>query len=135
MTTATLILLIVVAVIILVIINLASKAKSTCTDKAYIKNEWSDVLELSKDPKTRPMSIIRADKLLDQALKGNSYQGNTVGERLISAKYKLKSRNTIWNAHKLRNKITHEPLCEPSEKQIQKALEGYHKALKDLEAL
>jgi hypothetical protein len=132
MTITSIIAIIVMAIVILAAINLANRAKSTCVDKAYIRNEWVDILNMSKDPKTRPMSIIRADKLLNEALKGCGYQGNSVGERLISAKNGLKHRNEIWNAHKLRNKIVHQSLFEPTEKEVNTALNGYHQTFKDL---
>jgi hypothetical protein len=78
------------------------------------------------------MSVISADKLLDQALKCLGYQGNTMAERLVAAKYHLRSKDEIWAAHKLRNKLVHESTAEPSEKTVNNALKGYYKAFKDL---
>jgi hypothetical protein len=90
---------------------------------------------LFKDKKTQPMSIIHADKLLDEALKCLGYYGNTMAERLIAAKGRLQHKDEVWKAHKLRNKIVHETLHEPSEKEMKIALQGYYKTFKDLGVL
>lgn len=126
---------IVAAVVILVIISLASRSTPKGIDKEHFKNEWNDVMQLFQDRKTQPMSIVHADKLLDEALKCLGYYGNTMAERLIAAKSKLQHKDEVWKAHKLRNKIVHETLHEPSEKEIKVALQGYHKTFKDLGVL
>ncbi len=124
--------IIVIAVVILVLINLVAKPSTKGIDKAHFINEWNDVVGLSKEPKSRPLSIVHADKLLDEALKGLGYKGETMAERLVSAKNYLKHRDEIWVAHKLRNKIVHESAFEPSEKEVKIALSAYHRTFKDL---
>jgi hypothetical protein len=128
----TIIIIVVAAVVILVLINLANKSTPKGVDKVYFKNEWKDIIALIDNPKTRPMSVINADKLLDEALKCLGLEGKTMAERLVVAKDRLKSRNAVWVAHKLRNKIVHESLFEPSKKDIDNAINGYRKAFKDL---
>lgn len=132
MSLTTIILIIALAVVILALVSLSTKSTAKGIDKAHFVNEWNDVLQASKDGKTRPMSIIHADKLLDQALKGLGYKGETMGERLISAKNKLKNKDAVWAAHKLRNRIAHETLFEPTPEDVNRALKGYQKAFKDL---
>lgn len=124
--------IIVVAVVILVLLNLVAKPTAKGVDKAHFINEWNDIIALSKEPKSRPLSIVHADKLLDEALKGLGYNGEKMAERLIAAKKYLKHRDQIWDAHKLRNKIVHETAFEPSEKEVKTALHAYHKTFKDL---
>ena len=113
-------------------LNLLNRSSPKGIDSTHFKNEWNDCLELSKDSKTRPMSIIQADKLLDQALKCLEFKGETMGERLVSGKNRLKHRDELWSAHKLRNKIVHETGFEPTEKQVKLALKSYHATFKDL---
>lgn len=132
MSITFLLIIIVVAVVLLVVINLLTKNEPKGIDSAHFKNEWNDCIELSKEPKTRPMSIVQADKLLDSALKCLGFKGNSMGERLISGKSKLKHRDEVWYSHKLRNKIVHETAFEPSESEVKKALNGYYKTFKDL---
>lgn len=124
--------IIVAAVVILVIISLANKTTPKGIDKQHFTHEWNDIMLLFKEPKTQPMSIIHADKLLDESLKCLGYAGDTMAERLVGAKAKLRHKDEVWKAHKLRNKIVHETLYEPTEKQIKTALQGYYKTFKDL---
>lgn len=135
MSITTIILIIVLSVVILVIISLTNRTPARGIDKTHFKNEWNDVMLLFKDKKTQPMSIIHADKLLDEALKCLGYYGNTMAERLVAAKSKLQHKDEVWKAHKLRNKIVHETLHEPSEKEMKVALQGYYKTFKDLGVL
>jgi len=135
MSLGTTIAVIVISVVILVIISLSSRSTPRGIDKEHYKNEWNDVMVLFKDSKTQPMSIIQADKLLDEALKCLGYYGNTMAERLIAAKAKLQHKDEVWKAHKLRNKIVHESMHDPSEKEMKVALQGYYKTFKDLGVL
>ena len=132
MDIAAIILIIVGAILILVLFSLINKTPSKCVDRLHFQNEWKDILKMADDPKTRPMSIIQADKLLDEALKCCGFRGQTMGERLISAKKALTKRNDVWNAHKLRNRLVHETFIEASEKEVNTALNGYRRAFKDL---
>lgn len=132
MNISILILIIVLAVLILVILNLVNKTNVKGIDKPHFINEWNDIIHEFKDPKTRNMSIIKADKLLDEALKCKGFGGETMGQRLICAKKSLKKRDAIWNAHKLRNKIVHESRFEPSENVVKHALQSYRDTFKDL---
>jgi hypothetical protein len=134
-STIFIILVIVFAIVIIVFINLVGRPIPKGIDKVYYINEWNDIIELSKERKTRPLSVVNADKLLDEALKTIGFSGNNIAERLMSAKQQLKDRNSVWKAHKLRNKIVHESLHEPSDKDIKEALKGYFRALKDLRVI
>ena len=127
-----LIIVIVLATTILVFINLIGRPMPKGIDHVYFQNEWNDIVELTKDDKTRNLSVINADKLLDEAMRNIGYSGNNFAERLVSAKQQLKDRNSVWAAHKLRNKLVHESLAEPSEHEVKLALKGYLQALKDL---
>ncbi len=132
MTTTAFIIIIVIAVVILVAINLNTKNVPKGINKKYFLHEWSDISVAFKDEKTRSLSIIHADKLLDEALKCLAFQGSTMAERLVAAKSKLKRKDEVWKAHKLRNKIVHEPKFKVNEKQAKEALKGYYHAFKDL---
>lgn len=132
MSLSGIILIIVLAVVFLVLISLVNKATPRGIDKPYFKNEWNDILKMAKDSKTSTMSVIQADKLLDEALKCCGYRGETMGERLVSAKHSLKNRDSVWAAHKLRNKLVHEKMAEPSPKEVKRALHGYSQAFNDL---
>jgi len=126
------ILVIVLGIAILAFINLVGRPTPKGIDKLYFQNEWNDIIQLAKEEKTMSMSVVNADKLLDEALKSIGYSGNNFAERLVSAKQQLKDRKAVWAAHKLRNKIVHESTYESSKAEVKKALKGYLGALKDL---
>lgn len=81
------------------------------------------------------MAIMNADKLVDQALKDKGFKGQSMGERLKSAKDALPHRNEIWTAHKLRNQIAHEPDFKVDYMAARRALAQFKQTLKDLGAI
>jgi hypothetical protein len=81
------------------------------------------------------LAIMNADKLVDNALREKGYKGQTMGDRLKSARGKLPHRNELWQAHKLRNKIAHETDVKVSYDQTRRALSSFKATLKDLGAI
>lgn len=81
------------------------------------------------------LAVIDADKLLDDALKKRHFRGKTMGERLVSAQRSLSDNDAVWYAHKLRNRLVHEPDIKLKKKEAQTALTGFRQGLKDLGAL
>lgn len=74
-------------------------------------NRLDDVLMhiASPNPNDWKLAIIEADIILDEALKGRGYAGNSLGERLKSiSTTQLSTLNEAWEAHKIRNRIAHE---------------------------
>ena len=134
MSLSSLIFIIVAAVVILVLISLSSKSvvKGKGIDGAHFKHEWNDCIEQFQDEKTRTLSLINGDKLLDEALKCLGYGGDTMAERLVSAKDRLKNKNEVWSAHKIRNRLVHESNYHPTEKIVKRSLNAYYRAFKDL---
>lgn len=88
-----------------------------------------------EQPTSSHMAVLNADKLVDHALKERGYGGQTMGERMKSAKAIWSNRNAIWEAHKLRNQIAHEPDVAVSYDAARRALAGFKQALKDLGAI
>lgn len=79
--------------------------------------------------------ILNADKLLDQALKQRGFRGDTMGERMKSARDTWSNANDVWSAHKLRNRIAHETEVKVSYDNARRALGAYKRALKDVGAI
>jgi hypothetical protein len=104
-------------------------------DKEQFRTAWKSVVQKAQHQQTWEISIINADKLLDAALKKKGYKGSTMGERLISAKKALSNRNTVWESHKLRNRLVHEDTVRLNEAKVYETLKGFETALKDLGAL
>lgn len=104
-------------------------------EKGPFREAWRDIIEKASNEKTYALAVINADKLLDTALKKRSFKGETIGERLISAKNNLSRRQRVWEAHKLRNRLVHEENVKLDRKKTLEALKGFESALKDLGAL
>jgi hypothetical protein len=117
-------------VLVLVILLIAHKGKPRM-NKKYFERHWHTITENENYTE----AVIKADSLLEEALKNAGVKGNTTGERLNNAAGFLQDVNAAWAAHKLRNKIAHEVDAKPTAMECQKALRQFKKALKDLGAL
>ncbi len=104
-------------------------------DKKPFREAWMSILDKANNESTQALAVINADKLLDAALKRRGFKGETMGERLISAKTSLRKRNAVWEAHKLRNRLVHDEKVRLDRKRVKSALKGFESALKDLGAL
>lgn len=130
MTASLISLLMVLLILVIVLVAIAHLGKPRL-DKNYFRQHWSQV---ERQPNL-VAAVISADALLDEALKRAHIKGNTMGERLKKAHGTLKSLNAAWSAHKVRNRIAHEPDNQPSEKECQQALRNFKRCLHELGAL
>lgn len=79
------------------------------------------------------VAILEADKLLNDALCDAGVMGTQLGERLKKATtQQVPNLNEIWQAHKLRNQIAHEPNFRLKRDLAERALDIYETALKNL---
>lgn len=100
-------------------------------NKSHFTRHWQQIEQNSNLTE----AVMRADSLLDEALRHAHIRGTTTGERLNNAKGIIRDINGTWFAHKLRNRIVHEVDRQPNSGECQRALRLFHKALKDLGAL
>jgi hypothetical protein len=78
-------------------------------------------------------SIIEADTLLNEALREAGVMGSHLGDRLKKADAaQIPNLNDVWQAHKLRNQIAHEPGFKLKRDLAERALSIYQEALKNL---
>ncbi len=101
------------------------------------RKKWLEIEQLLKkdDQRSCQFAIIEADKLLDIAMKENGIKGDTMGERLKTAKDSWSDRNSVWTAHKLRNQIVHEADVKVGYDNARRALASFKRALKDVGAI
>lgn len=106
-------------------------------DVDHYRVKWLAVeQQLERDePTSYHLTVLNADKLLDQALKDRGLKGETMGERLKSASGMFSNRNNVWSAHKLRNQIAHEADVNVSYDAARQALGSFKQALKDVGAI
>jgi hypothetical protein len=104
-------------------------------DRDFFQQQWAELLARVKTPEGMILAVVDADKLLDHALKKHHFKGKTMGERLVSAQRMISDNDAVWYAHKLRNRLVHEPNIKLKKKEAQAALAGFRQGLKDLGAL
>lgn len=124
-----------IGVIVLFIINRLARRRPKKLNREYFSSRWSDLLQKVKTADGMVLAVIDADKLLDEALKKHHFKGKTVGERLVAAQRSLSDNDSVWYAHKLRNRLVHEPDIRLKKRECQTALAGFRQALRDLGAL
>lgn len=122
------------AVLVIFLMSYVSRS-SRGLDKKYYAERWKKIEETSVlgDSGMR-MAVIDGDKLVDHALKKSHVRGETMGERLKTANY-MKNIDNLWSAHKLRNKLVHEPDVKARKNEMKRAINAYRKSLKELGAL
>ena len=106
-------------------------------DPALIKR-WAGILEKSKSnpPQSYVLSIIEADKFVDDILKRMGLPGEHMADRLerLSAS-DLKTLDKLWRVHKIRNELVHNPDFDISAVDAREVLETYEKFLKEIETI
>ena len=78
------------------------------------------------------IAIIELDKILDKSLENKGFKGDGLGERLkqMAPSDLPEIYEEIWEAHKIRNRIVHEPNFEITKSNAQKLAGIYERALK-----
>lgn len=81
------------------------------------------------------LAVIEADSILNDILKRMGFGGETLGERLerLTAAT-LPNLKQIWEAHKIRNNIVHDPNYRLTLDEARRVLDIYEQALRDLQA-
>jgi len=127
--------IIVFGIIVLALVSRFTKKRPYSLKKEHFESQWLELLARVKTPEGMVLAIIDADKLLDEALRHTHYRGKTTGERLVAAQRILSDNDAVWYAHKLRNRLVHEPNVKLKKREAQTALTGFKQALHDLGAL
>lgn len=135
MTEVFLIGAIIFGILILVLVSRFGRRIVQPANKKYFDQKWAELLARVKTPEGMALAVIDADKLLDEALKRRGYKGKTMGERLVAAQRNLSNNDGAWFAHKLRNRLVHEPDVRLRKNDAKNALAGIKQSLQDLRVL
>jgi len=106
--------------------------------KKTIVKKWEAILsKLEKDDENSyKLAVIEADKMFDDLLKKIGYKGEDMGARLKQiTTAQLANLDELWQAHKVRNRIVHEPDFPLTLSQAKQAVEIYQRAMEDLEVI
>lgn len=128
--------ILVVGVLLIAVITLTKKGTPQLDVDKY-RSKWMSIeSQLSRDNQSScTLAVLNADKLLDQALRERGIKGQTMGERMVSAKSAWSNANAVWTAHKLRNQIAHESDHQVTYDDARRAITGFKQALKDIGAI
>lgn len=98
--------------------------------------QWAKVLKRLETGKEADykLAVIEADGLLNDILKKMGYKGETMAKILEQLDATILSNiEQIWEVHKIRNKIVHDPDYGLSLEQARKILGIYEKTFRTLE--
>lgn len=121
----------VVLILAFLVIRFAPKR----TRKSTFQSKWKEIYKYCAHKETWPTALLRADELLDRALKHRRHKGKNVGERLVAAQKVFSDNDGLWLAHKLAVKAKNQPKLRLKEKDVKKALTSFRQGLKDLDVL
>ncbi len=119
---------VILALIIIVVVFRGARRKLSSAQSAQLQKEWAHVLTLT-DPTRR---VMEAEKVLDHAFKLMGFPGS-FADKLKKAERLLSNYQPVWDAHKLRNRIAHEPGFSVSEQESGYAVRQFGKALESLQ--
>ncbi len=112
---------------------LANDALSS-QEKNELKESWGAVsagLASGNESHWRT-AVIRADAVLDLALRIRRFPGSTMAERMSRAARKYPVLEEAFKAHRFRNDLVHNPMRGISEKETRWALALFERALRAL---
>ena len=126
----------IIGALLMIFIQLTSRGRGQI-DKEMYQRVWRQILRNVETRKSESMqmAIMKADKLLDKAMRDCGVAGETMGERMKSAQDTWSHPNHIWGAHKIRNRLAHDTEVKLSHDLALRALSAYKQALKDLGAI
>lgn len=124
----------VVGAILFAVITM-TKGGTKHLDVNKYRTKWLEIEQklVKDDESSYQLSVLNADKLLDQALREKGITGETMGARMKVVKWS--NANSVWTAHKLRNQIAHESDIDIDYVTARRALASLKQGLKDIGAI
>ncbi len=133
----TIILYIIGGLLLLILIVFAIRA--TKKDESWKSDVKLKLPKLDKDMNSNNFTLMKSalielDKLFSYSLKMSGFKGNTMGERLKSAKnyFSRDTYNLIWQAHKVRNSLVHDVNYNVNQSEVKKNYKNMRSALMKL---
>lgn len=116
----------------------ASAIEKKAKNKKLVNKSWLKIKKMMSynDEGHFKLAIIEADNVLDNILKSADTPGETLGERLKNLNpAQIPNLNEVWEAHKIRNRLVHEPDYSLDSQTATKTISFYEKAFKNLELI
>ena len=103
-----------------------------------VAKQWNTISRRLNSPNDSDwkIAIIEADKFIDEVVRNLGGEGKTLGERLNSLPLgTIVHINEVWEAHKIRNNIVHDPDYRLSQSRAKETIAMYEVVLKEFEVL
>lgn len=123
--------LLILALALVALLAVVAKLTHPKMNREHFEKKWKEVTV----EQNLTLAVIKADSVVDEALRHAGMKGGTMGERLNNSRGFVQDINGAWWAHKLRNRLVHETGAEASQSDHDRALRLFRKTLKDLGAL
>lgn len=123
-----------VIVLITIVSFLVKKAPKRIKSVHYVR-KWREIQKLCGNKEDWNHAIIHADMLLGEVLEKKRISGKSIGEKLVNVEKSFKSKEEVWNAHKLANSIREHKVQKLKESEVKNALVAFRQALRDLGAI
>ncbi len=102
-------------------------------------NRWDKILKLANSLNASDwrLAIIEADVMLEEVLHNAGFMGDSIGEMLKGeGQGSLNSINEAWEAHKIRNEITHTGAdFELTDREAKRVIALFEKVFRELGAI
>ncbi len=132
------------ALIIYIIFRLAAlnrkKIIENLTERVVPSKDYTEQFERvmkfidSDNPSDWKLAIIEADTILDSLVARMNYPGDNLGERLRAIEPSdFLTLNQAWEAHKMRNKIAHEPNFGLNKREARATIELYKQVFQEFD--
>lgn len=116
------------------LVTMPFRKKGPRVDLERFRYSWQSVEQLSQGSVEQlKVAVIQADTLIDSVLKAK-VSGLTMGDRLKKSvgHFGYNTYQDLWEAHKLRNRIVHEPHHVFTGEEMRQAVGRFRKALREL---
>jgi RNAse (barnase) inhibitor barstar len=100
--------------------------------------KWREILNLLEKNEESGWrhAVIEADKFFDDIMRRLGYSGNNFGERLKQVHAtEVTNLDAIWDAHRIRNSISHDIEFKLSQDEARRAVGAYEQAMRDFEVI
>ena len=103
----------------------------------HFKNErWQRILDHagSDHPNDWKIAIMESDMILEEMLDKMGYQGNTIADKLKQIeKSDFLTIDDAWKAHKVRNRIAHDPSFVLNKRETDKVIKRYQSVFEEFQ--
>jgi hypothetical protein len=102
------------------------------------EKKWQAILKRLETPNSADwkLAIIEAENLIEEVLARMGFGGESFGDKLKKVtKEQVPSLDDLVASHQIRNDIVHDPDFRISLEDAKKTIDGYKKALEELEAI